>query len=152
VRFAVLVIMALVWLAAEFGLDVLLGAFAAGIVMRLAHNTMDPDVTGIVSSKLEAVGFGFLVPIFFVVSGMGLDLRSRRRGHGPGVLFAFYLVRGMPTLLLHRHDLPVAERRALSLMASAGLPLIVVITGIGTQTGAITTATAAPYLQGSRWD
>ena len=57
----------------ELGLDVLLGAFAAGIVVRLLVRGED---TAVVRGKLEAIGFGFLVPIFFVVSGMQLDLHA----------------------------------------------------------------------------
>jgi len=57
----------LVYLAYQLGLDVLLGAFAAGIVVRLFT---EGEQSAVVRGKLEAVGYGFLVPIFFIVSGM----------------------------------------------------------------------------------
>jgi len=71
VRVSVLLIIVLVWLASELGLDVLLGAFAAGVVVRLLSHGEDGEVVRV---KLEAIGFGFLVPIFFIVSGMQFDV------------------------------------------------------------------------------
>ncbi len=143
VRSVILIIMALLWLAAAFGLDILLGAFAAGIVVRLATSTVDEHTVTSVETKLEAVGFGFLVPIFFIVSGMNFDLRSLTLGKTLLFLVLLLLVRGLPTLLLHRRDLPMPDRGALALMAAAGLPLIVVITGIGVDNGSLDSATAA---------
>jgi Kef-type K+ transport system membrane component KefB len=73
VRISVLLIVGLVFLALRLGLDVLLGAFAAGIVVRLFVQGEDRPI---VRGKLEAIGFGFLVPIFFIVSGMQFDVRA----------------------------------------------------------------------------
>ena len=73
VRISILFILGLVYLAFDLGLDVLLGAFAAGIVVRLIVQGDDEPV---VRGKLEAIGFGFLVPIFFIVSGMQIDLHA----------------------------------------------------------------------------
>ena len=76
VRISVLLIIVLVWLASALGLDVLLGAFAAGVVVRLLSHGEDGEVVRV---KLEAIGFGFLVPIFFIVSGMKFDLDALHR-------------------------------------------------------------------------
>jgi len=71
VRMSMLIVLLLVYLAFELGLDVLLGAFAAGIVVRLF--TIG-DQSEVIKSKLDAIGFGFLIPIFFIVSGIHFDL------------------------------------------------------------------------------
>ncbi len=60
-------------MAGHLGLDVLLGAFTAGLVLRSSSPARTSDPGG-ASSELEAIGFGFLVPIFFVVSGIRFDL------------------------------------------------------------------------------
>ena len=68
-----LLVLLLVYLALELGIDVLLGVFTAGIVVRLfVERRRQPVIAG----KLEAIGFGFLVPVFFVVSGMHFDLHA----------------------------------------------------------------------------
>ena len=64
-------------LAAELGLDILLGGFVAGMITRLALRKRE---VGVLESKLTAVGYGLLIPFFFITSGMEFDLtRSRRR-------------------------------------------------------------------------
>ena len=88
IRIAVVLIFALAYLASDLGLDLLLGGFVAGIITRLALRGR--EVT-ILESKLSAVGYGFLIPFFFVVSGMQFDLerparRSPRVGAGADLL------------------------------------------------------------------
>ncbi|MBW8486332.1 cation:proton antiporter [Actinomadura parmotrematis] len=148
IRLAMLLIVFMVWVAGSFGLDVLLGAFAAGLIERLAVDTGPDWVHEQVTSKLEAIGYGFLVPFFFVVSGVRLDLGALADDPWslllvPLFLALFLLVRGGPTLVLYRRDQPPAPRRALALLASTGLPLIVVITTIGTEEHDLPAATAA---------
>ena len=112
VRVAVLLVFVLVYLAFELGLDVLLGAFAAGIVVRLL--TVGPDSKAI-ESKLSAIGFGFFIPIFFIVSGIHFDVhvfisRPSALLRLPLFLVLMLVVRGAPALLLYRRELP--RRRA----------------------------------------
>jgi Kef-type K+ transport system membrane component KefB len=114
IRVAVLFIFGLVYLAFRLGLDVLLGAFAAGIVVRLFVRGED---SGIVKGKLEAIGFGFLVPIFFIVSGMNFHLAALTSSPSalvrvPVFLVLFLVARGTPALLLYRRDLPPPAARA----------------------------------------
>ena len=71
VRLAVVLVFGLVALAGTLGLDVLLGGFVAGIVTRLALKGRE---VAVLESKLTAIGFGFLIPFFFVTSGMNFDL------------------------------------------------------------------------------
>ncbi|HWE87874.1 MAG TPA: cation:proton antiporter [Pseudonocardiaceae bacterium] len=148
VRLALFTIVVMLWVANALGLDVLLGAFAAGVVVRLALDTGHPAEAGVVRDKLESIAFGMFVPFFFVVSGMRFDLRALLT-HPMDLLLVpvfailFMVVRGVPTLLLHRHDLAARPRQAFALLASAALPLVVVITTIGTETGTMPASTAA---------
>ena len=140
VRFTLLVVVALVWLAAEFGLDVLLGAFTAGVVMRLFMSGGDREEAALVTDKLEAVGFGFLIPMFFVVSGVRFDLSGLLASPFalallPVLLALFLVTRGLPVMIVYRSALNRADRVALALFASTALPLVVVIVSIGVQTG-----------------
>ena len=145
VRISVLLIIGLVFLAFRLGLDVLLGAFAAGIVVRLFVQGQDRTI---VRGKLEAIGFGFLVPIFFIVSGMQFDLRALLATPAgllrvPLFLVLLLVVRGTPALLLYRRDLPRYQLVPLGLVSATGLPLIVVITTIGVQEGRMRPVNAA---------
>ena len=139
VRISVLLVVLLVWIASKLGLDALLGAFAAGLIVRLSTSSEEHSPVRV---KLEAIGFGFLIPIFFIVSGMRFDLQALQSDptviiRVPMFLFAFFLVRGVPALLLYRHHLPPKSRAALALMSSTQLPLVVVIVTIGLETGRI---------------
>ncbi|HEY9291421.1 MAG TPA: cation:proton antiporter [Microlunatus sp.] len=148
VRLCVLVVVAMFALSEWLGLDPVLGAFTAGILISLFLKSGDPAEEEIVSSRLEGIGFGFLIPIFFVMSGVGLDIRALFAEPMvliavPVVLVLLLIVRGIPTYLLHRGVLERPDRLALGLFASAGLPLIVVITSLGTKAGALDAAHAA---------
>ncbi len=137
VRVAVVLILVLVYIAFRLGLDVLLGAFAAGVAVRLFAAGEDSEI---IRGKLEAIGFGWLVPIFFIVSGMHFDLhafiaRPTTLLRVPLFLLLFLIVRGVPAILLYRRRFPLRERVPLALFSATGLPLIVVITTLGVATG-----------------
>ncbi len=140
VRAALVLVIALVFLASKLGLDVQIGAFTAGIVVRMTFTGREESAAAeVFRGKLEAIGFGLFVPIFFIVSGARLDLKSF--GQHPKALAAIPLfvalllvVRGGSTALAYR-KLPARPRTSLALLSATGLPLIVVITTIGTATG-----------------
>jgi Kef-type K+ transport system membrane component KefB len=145
VRVSVLLVVALVWIASELGLDVLLGAFAAGVVVRLFS---EGDDAVVIRGKLEAIGFGFLVPIFFIVSGMTFDLDALTSSTStiirlPIFLGLFFVVRGVPAFVLYRRDLPTSDLLPLALFSATALPLVVVITSIGLDTGRMRPENAA---------
>ena len=145
VRVCLLVLVALVFIARDFGLDVILGAFAAGMVVGIA--TRSEDGPGVLQHKLEALGFGFLVPIFFITSGLAFDLSGLTGDAGalalvPVFLLALLVVRGLPALLSAR-DLARRERLALGFYAATSLPIIVAVTAIATSDGRMATDTAA---------
>jgi Kef-type K+ transport system membrane component KefB len=132
-RWTVALLLLLLVVANDFGLDVVLGAFMAGIVLRL----WAPGDVETLDHKLDAVGYGFFIPIFFVASGMGLDVQSIVEA--PGRLLLFFLlllvVRGLPTLLVYRTALPRTRRFELVFIVSTALPLLVALSAIGLETG-----------------
>jgi len=145
VRISVLLVFLLVYLTLQLGLDVLLGAFAAGIVVRLFIAGEDSEL---VIGKLEAIGFGFLIPTFFIVSGVNFDLEALV--HQPGALARVPRVpgpvpggAGRAGAPLYRRLLGRGERWALALFSATGLPLIVVITTIGVSEGKMRPVNAA---------
>ena len=119
--------------ASDVGLDVVLGAFLAGVVLR----RWAPGDVDALEDKLDAVGYGFFIPVFFVSSGMGLDLDSIR--DAPARLVGFFVlllaVRGLPALFLYRRDLVVRQRVQMMLLTATSLPLLVALAAVGLDTG-----------------
>ena len=147
VRLAVLFLAGMVWVAAELGLDVLLGAFAAGMVTRMFAAGSSKREVELVETKLNAIGFGFVIPLFFVVSGMKFDLHSIFDDPmillvGPAFLLAFLVVRGIPGAAFSG-AMPLRDRSALAFYLATQLPLVVVIAAIGVDTGRLSASTAA---------
>ncbi len=146
VRGAVLLLVAFVALAQASGLEVILGAFVAGLVL----GTIDPD--GAMRrpefrAKLQAVGFGLLIPVFFVASGLRYDLDALLADTGalllvPLFLAALLLVRGLPAVLL-RGELEPGQWRVAGLLSATTLPFVVASTQIGLELELLTPATAA---------
>jgi Kef-type K+ transport system membrane component KefB len=132
-RWTVTMLLLLLLIANAFGLDAVLGAFLAGVVLR----RWAPGDLKSLEEKLDAVGYGFFIPIFFVTSGMNLDLQSIV--HAPARLGLFFalllLVRGLPTLLIYRSALPRPQRLELVFLLATALPLLVALSEIGLETG-----------------
>lgn len=148
VRLVMLILVAFLALSEVLGLDVLLGAFAAGLITRLVLHGAAPESSETVLSKVEAMGFGFLVPLFFVVTGIEFDLAALLGGGWalvllPVFLLLFLVVRGLPMWLLAPRDLGRRDRSALVLFGSTALPLVVAITTLGVQDGKLESAEAA---------
>jgi Kef-type K+ transport system membrane component KefB len=140
-RWTVVMLLLLLLIANRFGLDAVLGAFLAGVVLR----RWAPGDVHSLEEKLDAVGYGFFIPIFFVASGMSLDLRSIV--HSPGRLILFFVlllvVRGLPTLLIYRSALRRPERFELLFLLATALPLLVALSEIGLQSGTMLPENAA---------
>jgi Kef-type K+ transport system membrane component KefB len=141
VRFAVLLLVALLLISARLGLDAILGAFAAGIVLRAALPEGDEQL----EHKLDGLAFGFFIPVFFVVSGMALDVSSVIRD--PARLLVFFVlllaVRGGPVALMYRRWFGARGALRLGLYSATSLPLIVAIAEIGRQTNVMRADNAA---------
>jgi Kef-type K+ transport system membrane component KefB len=145
VRWIVVLVFALALLAWRLGLDLLLGGFAAGLITRQMIKTREMPVF---DSKLTAVAFGVFVPFFFIVSGMNLDVTALFSSASAIVkmfvfFVLFFVVRGAPALLLYRRVLDKRARRALALMSSTQLPLVLAITTLARDSGHMRSSTAA---------
>jgi Kef-type K+ transport system membrane component KefB len=149
VRGAFVLLIGFVALADNVGLEVILGAFAAGAVLSL----IDRDV-GMTHPefrlKLEAAGFGIFIPVFFVTSGLRFDLdalfsSASTVARVPLFLLALVLVRGLPALL---YSGLIGRRKAeiAGLLQATSLPFIVAATQIGVSLGVITKASAAALI------
>ncbi|MFZ2015500.1 MAG: cation:proton antiporter [Nocardioides sp.] len=137
VRLVLLLLAVMLAMSASLGLDVILGAFVAGGIIRM----LLPADHAAISARLDGIGYGFLVPVFFVVSGMGIDPVELL--HHPGrVLFVFasiLLLRGGPVYLIFRH-LGRRMRLQLGLFSATGLPIIVAVTTVAVDSGQLTHA------------
>ncbi len=145
VRFAVVLLIAFTALAERFGLESILGAFLAGVVVSIVDR--DSASHPRFRTKLEAIGFGFLIPVFFISSGIRLDLKGLLDNPSallrvPIFLLALLLVRGIPALLYVR-GLGRRSAIAAGLLQATSLPFIVTATQIGVQLGRISPVTAA---------
>ena len=146
VRVTIALLICLVAISAVFHLDIILGAFAAGFVLRYVV----PEGNRSLEQKLEAIGYGFLVPLFFVVSGAGIDLSAI--GARPLMLVLFIVllmvVRFVPIMVsLHigrdTRDLPWSDRVSVAFYCTTALPLIVAVTNVAVSAGAMNPSTAS---------
>jgi Kef-type K+ transport system membrane component KefB len=136
VRIVLLLISGLVLLASSLSLEVLLGAFAAGLIVRIAFTK---DQAEAMQPRLESIGFGFLIPVFFVVSGMQFHVRdlfsdTSTLERVPIFLGLFLVVRGLPAFFVYLRNLSLRQRASMAVLQSTALPLLVVITQIGLDT------------------
>ena len=146
VRASILLLVAFAALAETLGLETILAAFLAGATVRL----IDQDQLATHPNfplKLQAIGYGFLIPVFFVTSGLQFDLRALFANPSsllrlPLFLIALLAVRGLPALLYWR-DLGSRRAIAAGLLQATSLPFIVAATAIGLGLGLIAPATSA---------
>jgi Kef-type K+ transport system membrane component KefB len=141
IRWTVVLLLLLLLIAEEFGLDVVLGAFLAGIVLR----RWAPGDVHSLEGKLDAIGYGFFIPLFFVASGMSLDIRSIAEAPLRLIVFLVLLlaVRGVPALFLYRDALPPVRRVQLMFLTATALPLLVALAEIGLRNGTMLPENAA---------
>jgi len=133
VRIAVLLLIGFVAMAERFGLETILGAFIAGGILSLVDR--DTSTHPHFRMKLEAIGYGFVVPVFFVTSGLRFDLGALL--HSPSAfarvplfLLALLVVRGVPAAL-YRRSVGTRGAVAAGLLQATSLPFIVTATEIG---------------------
>jgi Kef-type K+ transport system membrane component KefB len=145
IRIAVVLVFALAALASDLGLDLLLGGFVAGVIVREALKGRE---VAMFESKLTAVGYGFFIPFFFVTSGIKFNLEALTEDpvqflKVPAFLVLFLLVRGLPALVLYRNELDLRDRGALAFFSATQLPLVVAITTIAVDQNHMRSSTAA---------
>src|SRR4051812_6627299 len=146
VRGAMVLLVAFAALAQSLGLEAILGAFAAGAILTLLDQ--DQAMTHpLLRGKLEAIGFGFFIPVFFVTTGVRFDLDALVASAWmvPIFLVALLLVRGLPALL-YRELLGGRGAAIAGLMQATSLPFIVAATAIGVELGVIDAATSAALI------
>jgi Kef-type K+ transport system membrane component KefB len=146
-RWSMVLLFALLAVASRFGLDVVLGAVLAGMVLRgwTRHLNMDTES---LEHKFDAVGYGLFIPIFFISSGMSFDLKSVSEDPLRLLLFFVLLivVRGLPSLLVYRHALAPVQRLEMTFITATSLPLLIALAAIGEQDGVMLPATAASLI------
>jgi Kef-type K+ transport system membrane component KefB len=140
-RATMLLLITLIAVTDQFHLDAVLGAFLAGVVLRRWAGGDSP----VLESKLDAVGYGFFIPVFFVYSGMSLDLHSIAEAPLRVVLFLALMVavRGLPALVVYRGVLPWRQRGQTALVTATALPVLVALAEIGLRNGTMLPGNAA---------
>jgi Kef-type K+ transport system membrane component KefB len=149
VRAALVLFVGFAAVAEALGLEVILGAFVAGAIVSLADRDQamtHPDFR----RKLEAIGFGFFIPVFFVSSGVRFDLAALTSSASSLVMVPIFLaalvaVRGLPAVL-YRRRIGTAKAAIAGLMQSTSLPFIVAATAIGQELGLIDAAGSAALI------
>jgi Kef-type K+ transport system membrane component KefB len=149
VRGAVVLLVGFAAIAESLGLETILGAFMAGAILSLLDRDeamTHPEFR----RKLEAVGFGIFIPVFFVSSGVNYDLGALLSSASnltlvPIFLTALLAVRGVPALL-YRRVLDARHTAIAGLMQATSLPFIVAAVAIGEELGLIGAAEGAALI------
>ena len=155
VRLTVLLLVALCVLAEVFDLDVVLGAFAAGFILRRALPSGDEQL----EHKLNGLAFGLLIPVFFVTSGMAIDPAAVAAHPVTLILFVLMilLVRGLPVFIASKlerelttgqHLFDTRDSARIGLFAATGLPIIVAVTSTAVSAGQMSSANASVLVAG----
>jgi Kef-type K+ transport system membrane component KefB/Trk K+ transport system NAD-binding subunit len=137
VRAAFAIMLAFVALSQELGSEIILGAFLAGAIVGLLRTADDADL----GHQLEAIGFGFFIPIFFVKVGLGFNLPALLASSGALLLVPFLfvgavLVKMIPALTFVV-NFSLREALAAGALLSARLSLIIAAAAIGARLGVI---------------
>jgi Kef-type K+ transport system membrane component KefB len=146
-RGAMVLLIGFAALAEGLGLEVILGAFVAGVVVALVDGDHAEGERSDVRAKVEATGFGFFVPVFFVSTGISFDLDALLAEPAsaatiPLFLAALLAVRGLPALL-YRRQIGLRRSVVAGLMQATSLPLVVAATAIGVELGLMDAAERA---------
>ena len=136
-----------VLMAANFGLNVVIGAFAAGLIVRLLARENHSEE---LEEKLHGIGYGFLIPFFFIVAGLKFDPTLLLTGplaafQVVGLLILLLVIRGLP-VFLYGDAMDLKEKLRFTLYSATGLPIIVIVTEIGISSGLMREERAAALL------
>ena len=146
VRGAFVILLTFAAIAHQFGVDALLGAFVGGIVLKLADSDDRPTQESY-QGKLFAIGFGFLVPVFFIVTGVQFSLKSLIASPSslalvPAILIGILVARALPALM-YRRRLGTRPALAAGLLQATTLTFPVVVAEVGQSLHLLTAAAAA---------
>ena len=133
VRFAVLVVVAAASLSLAFGFEAILGTFLAGIVFAVVIHGDRYERR--LRAGVEAIGFGFFVPVFFITSGLHFDVGGMadpselsRVALFVGILVMIHIV---PALALYLRELGARTALAVGLLQATNLSFLVVAVAVG---------------------
>lgn len=148
VRVVLLILAALVALSMVLRIDILLGAFTAGVVWRILMRDAEESDRSAVESKIEGLAFGFLIPVFFIYTGITFDAAALVEdpvllGLLGLSLVGLLVVRGIPSSFAAQRGASARERVAVGLFGATGLPIIVAATSIGVEAHLLSTGGAA---------
>ena len=146
VRLTVLLLVSMVAFSAIFDLDIVLGAFAAGFVLR----AIVPEENETLELKLNGMAHGFFIPLFFIVSGVKIDLGAvvAQPLMLVGFIALLMFVRFLPILVDLRicpesRDMAWGDRVSVALYCTTALPIIVAVTSLAVGAGAMQEQTAS---------
>ena len=146
VRFTVCLLVALVALSAIFDLDIVLGAFAAGFILRY----IIPEGNHTLELKLEGIGYGLFIPLFFIVSGANINIMAVFAQ--PVLLVSFIvlllIIRGLPIFVAlatgkDTRSMTTSAKLSVALYCTTALPIIVAVTSIAVDVGVMPSDTAS---------
>jgi Kef-type K+ transport system membrane component KefB/Trk K+ transport system NAD-binding subunit len=137
VRLAFSMMLTFVVLAEVLGAEVILGAFLAGAIVSLLRQPEDEALV----DQLESIGFGFFIPIFFIMVGVEFNLAALLSSPDaillvPALLLAAFLVKFLPALVF-RLRFSWRETFGIGALMSSRLSLIIAASAIGLRLGVI---------------
>lgn len=140
-RLTFFILIAFVVLTELLGLEFLLGAFAAGLIIAQFVKRVPESNERVVKDihiKFEGIGYGLLIPIFFVMTGVKFNLQALLNSPIslmmlPVFLILFFVVRGLPVLIFYKDELKKNERFSLGFFGATELPLVIAITVLGVE-------------------
>lgn len=138
IRLAFFLIFTLVTFAQQIGAESILGSFLAGAVMKLLKPKQDTE------EKLSSMGYGFFIPVFFITTGVNLNLRTLFTDQGALILIPVFLI----AFILSKTAVYIAFRRrfgrryatAAAIVTSTTITLVLPILQVGRNLKLITTA------------
>jgi Kef-type K+ transport system membrane component KefB len=148
VRISIMVLALLIAIAEKFGLDLILGAFTAGMIVSLGSSKGAQGARLI--HRLEAIGYGFLIPMFFVTSGMHFNIQALLASRQallrlPLFLLLLLVARSVP-IVFYRYELAKEDHLPFVFYSATSLPLMIAIAEIGVQTGRMLPDNAAALI------
>lgn len=149
VRETVLILVGLMAIAGGVGVEIILGAFVAGVAIATGRRRDHSSER--YYERVEAVGFGLFIPVFFVSTGLAFDISSLTESiwtllEVPLYLALMLIIRGLPALIVYRRMLTRAESVAAGFFQATNLSFIVAATAIGLELGKIQPGDATALL------
>ena len=144
IRLAIFVIMMLVWMAEEVGAENILGAFVAGIVFKLLQPAEDTE------QRLDSIGYGFLIPFFFIMTGVKLDIPALLASPATLVLiplfFLAYVLAKIPAFIGFSRYFTKRNAIAGSFLSSTTITLVLATLTVAEELKVVTTQQSGAFL------